>query len=98
MLSLMSFCDRQAIPEALVRRRSNIDVEDDVKSSGSGEDEYLDSNSDAASNGDSDGGDSAGIVNDSFDRDISMLEGFSFVFITINTLVFEMHRLVQVAT
>ena len=59
LLSLMRFCDRQAIPEALVwRRNGGEDAEDRMKSSWSGDDELLDSNSDTGSDGGSDRGNS----------------------------------------
>jgi hypothetical protein len=47
---------------------------------------------------DEDSEDTSGTEDDEFEEDIAMLRGYSFVFITADTTVFEMHRLVQFAT
>ena len=84
LLSLMSLCDRHAIPESIVRRYG-----DDASARS-----ILDESEHAGSNCDELGEHS---IND-FSRDVAMLEGYSFVTITTETRTFEMHRLVQFAT
>ena len=100
LLSLMSFCDRQAIPEALVRRRNRNDDAGAQKTNrdygnnnlgGGGSDS---DDSDNVSATDDEGDD----LDDAFEKDIRMLEGYSFVSATTDPSVLEMHRLVQVAT
>ncbi|KAK3614952.1 hypothetical protein LTR22_027617, partial [Elasticomyces elasticus] len=100
LLSLMSFCDRQAIPEALVRRRdSNGDTGAGEASGEHNIDDPGDDNSDSADSDDMSTVDHVGYdYDDAFDKDIRMLEGYSFVSLTIDPSTFEMHRLVQVAT
>jgi hypothetical protein len=99
LLSLMSFCDRQAIPEALVRRRSSNEVVG-VKEASRGFDGGLGNSSSDSSDSDAVSvvEDKKDELNDAFDKDIRMLEGYSFVSLTTDTSTFEMHRLVQVAT
>jgi tetratricopeptide (TPR) repeat protein len=100
LLSLMSFCDRQAIPEALVRRRdSNEDPVTQQESQMSDSDDPGNSSSESA-DGDavSDTDNMADDLDDAFDKDVRMLEGYSFVSPTMDPSTFEMHRLVQVAT
>jgi hypothetical protein len=47
---------------------------------------------------DEDSKDISGVEDDEFEEDIAMLRGYSFVSITADITVFEMHRLVQFAT
>ncbi|KAK5134177.1 hypothetical protein LTR08_006837 [Meristemomyces frigidus] len=86
LLSLMSFCDRQAIPEFLIRMRSTDGQTSDEDGS---EWETAESSDESASETTSD---------DGFDEDIIMLEGYSFVSANTDASTFEMHRLVQFAT
>ncbi|KAK3646859.1 hypothetical protein LTR56_008347 [Elasticomyces elasticus] len=100
LLSLMSFCDRQAIPEALVRWRNRKDDESAQKTNrgydhnnlGGGSSDSDDSDNVSATE------DEEGDLDDAFNKDIRMLEGYSFVSVTTDASVWEMHRLVQVAT
>ncbi|KAK5110700.1 hypothetical protein LTR85_000743 [Meristemomyces frigidus] len=100
LLSLMSFCDRQAIPEALVRRRdSNGDTGAGEASREHNTDDLGDDSSNSADSDDMSAVDAVGDdYDDAFDKDLRMLEGYSFVSLTIDPSTFEMHRLVQVAT
>ena len=95
LLSLMSFCDRQAIPEALVRRG------DSNEEAGAREDENDDPGNGSSESADSDNVSAVGGVgdnwDDAFDEDIRMLEGYSFVSLTTDPSTFKMHKLVQVA-
>ena len=88
LLSLMSFFDRQGIPEALLRDRNGQENEqqnrkekDDIK--------HVDDDS-------SEDDDSGVDEDDMFEEDISTLR--DYLFITANGLDFEMHGLVQLAT
>ncbi|KAF2484018.1 hypothetical protein BDY17DRAFT_322901 [Neohortaea acidophila] len=93
LLALMSFCDRQSIPEDLVRRRG-------AEKYGSGRrendgdvgEEERDDEDDASLNSSETNSD------DGFDDDLVILESYSFVSVTTTAAVFEMHRLVQLAT
>jgi hypothetical protein len=84
LLSLMSFCEQQGIPENLIRRRSGHDLlqHDRVESSDN-------EHSDAFSDGSSAGG--------GFEDDIQVLRNYSFISPS-GSGAFEMHRLVQLAT
>ena len=100
LLSLMSFCDRQAIPETLVRRHGSSDGSG-TGEKGLGDDNFEldDGSSDSVDSDDvSSTGNAGDELNDAFDKDIRMLEGYSFVSPTTDASTFEMHRLVQVAT
>jgi tetratricopeptide (TPR) repeat protein len=88
LLSLMSFFDRQGIPEALVRdsrktrnRRRGVEAID-----ADGE------------NSDSEGSEMETNVNNGFEEDILTLRSYSFIALTTNATTFDMHRLVQLAT
>ncbi|KAI0403999.1 putative kinesin [Xylaria palmicola] len=94
LLSLMSFCDRQGIPESLLRA--------------SGKDAFIKLNQRQQSpNIDNHGNDdectdeeigSESSTDDKFEDDILTLQDYSFIYITNNGSMFEMHRLVQLAT
>ncbi|KAI3337989.1 hypothetical protein F4824DRAFT_460819 [Ustulina deusta] len=89
LLSLMSFCDRQGIPESLLRA--------------SGKDAFIQSNQRQQSpNIDNRGNDDectdGEIESESSADDISALRDYSFISITENGLMFGMHGLVQLAT
>jgi tetratricopeptide (TPR) repeat protein len=95
LLSLMSFCDRQAIPEMLLRVKrpslqdGEIPNDDDKSADCSGADDSEPSSDD----------ESVMSADDSFERDIAMLKGFAFISnTTAEDSTFEMHRLVQRAT
>ncbi|KAF2718832.1 TPR-like protein [Polychaeton citri CBS 116435] len=113
LLLLMSFCDHQAIPELLLRAPSNErdayvqareqgnlvrnnESGDDIGYGGSGKAKT--DPEDATYLDDSDDSTSPDSLEDIFDGDIAMLEGFSFVSITADTSAFKMHRLVQLST
>jgi hypothetical protein len=88
LLSLMCFCDRQAIPSMLLQvtdkdgRRDSMTRERTNDREDSSDDESETSSQ----------------AEDQFDKDVAMLEGFAFVSTTLETSTFEMHRLVQLAT
>jgi tetratricopeptide (TPR) repeat protein len=89
LLSFMSFFDRQAIPQALLLASTNPDS-DYVNQDG--EDDDL---------GDNDLGDSqsdSGSRMDELDEDIMLLRDYSFISVTSDSAIFEMHALVQLAT
>lgn len=89
LLSFMSFFDRQAIPQALLLA-STIPDSDGVNQNG--EDDDL---------GDNDLGDSqsdSGSRMDELDEDILLLRDYSFISVTSDLAIFEIHALVQLAT
>lgn len=83
LLSLMSFFDRQGIPECCLRHRTMTGDEDNNDPS----QEMTDSVSLASS-----------IDDDEFEEDIQKLRSFSLISTTSDPATFEMHRLVQLAT
>ncbi|CEO58318.1 hypothetical protein PMG11_03049 [Penicillium brasilianum] len=83
LLSLMSFFDRQGIPECCLRHRTMTGDEDNNNPS----QEMTDSVSLASS-----------IDDDEFEEDIQKLRSFSLISTTSDPATFEMHRLVQLAT
>lgn len=89
LLSLMSFFDRQGIPEALVRNRAADEhghrslKEVDKRKDGKGKVEDVSA--------------SECSENDGFEDDIQILMNYSFLSVGTD-LTFEMHRLVQLAT
>ncbi|OAQ72193.2 kinesin [Pochonia chlamydosporia 170] len=111
LLSLMSFCDRQGIPEFLLRRRNDCTRGDGEQSHRGGtndmgdgdehnndadDNESIDSSSDSDS--DSTAQQSNYSNNDRFENDILTLRNFSFITANEDRTTFEMHRLVQLAT
>ncbi|PQE28655.1 hypothetical protein CJF32_00011397 [Rutstroemia sp. NJR-2017a WRK4] len=94
LLSLMSFFDRQGIPEALLRSR------EEQRNSQQDEKESNDDNHADITNYSDDDEDSSSqsTVNDSFEEDILVLRNYSFISINTDSATFEMHRLVQLAT
>ncbi|OAG04887.1 uncharacterized protein CC84DRAFT_1092887, partial [Paraphaeosphaeria sporulosa] len=87
LLSLMSFFDRQGIPEALIRsRREHRDAQ---RSQRADDDRDSDEEDDASQS-------SAG--NDAFEHDVVTLRNFCFISVDTNGTTFEMHALVQLAT
>ena len=94
LLSLMSFFDRQGIPEALLRGRdeqgdTQLD-EEEINAEA-----YVDKNDDDDSSTDCDKSNDG---DDKFEDDISTLRDYSFISITGSGSSFEMHGLVQLAT
>jgi hypothetical protein len=88
LLSLMSFFDRQGIPEALVRNQGEVgNRHGDLERSGSGDEGRGNEDSESESS-----------VNDDFEDDILMLRNYSFITVTMDATTFEMHGLVQLAT
>ncbi|KAJ5453834.1 uncharacterized protein N7458_004790 [Penicillium daleae] len=83
LLSLMSFFDRQGIPECCLRKRAKT-VEEHVNDSNQ---EVADNDSLASST-----------IDEEFEEDIHKLQSFSFISTTSDGTTFEIHRLVQLAT
>ena len=88
LLSLMSFFDRQGIPEALIRSRTKR--ENGHTSQKAPDDDGQDSHSDDASQSSAD--------DNAFEDDILTLRNFHFISMNTDGTNFEMHRLVQLAT
>jgi hypothetical protein len=90
LLSLMSFFDRQGIPEALLRSRN------EQRNSRQDQKEY---NDDISYSDDDDEDDiSKSSISDGFEEDILALRDYSFITINADGTTFEMHGLVQLAT
>ena len=89
LLSLMSFFDRQGIPEALLKTQNEAGNENTGENAGNDEDDDHedDSNKDTVSDSSV----------DEFEDDILVLRNFSFITISIDETTFEMHGLVQLA-
>jgi tetratricopeptide (TPR) repeat protein len=83
LLSLMSFFDRQGIPETLLRNRSEHDISVDSDASHNNDDEDKASQSSGC---------------DGFEDDILVLRNYSFISVNTDGISFEMHGLVQLAT
>ena len=87
LLSLMSFFDRQGIPEALLRGREdarairNCGSLDQKRNKGLRDQERYQL-----------------IDNDEFEKDVLVLRNYSFISVNTDRVTFEMHRLVQLAT
>jgi hypothetical protein len=88
LLSLMSFFDRQGIPEGLLQNGGEIGNRYRNL-------ETPDGNSDRRDKEDS-GSETS--ITDEFEDDILMLRNYSFIFVNIDEATFRMHRLVQLAT
>ncbi|KAF2249838.1 TPR-like protein [Trematosphaeria pertusa] len=88
LLSLMSFFDRQGIPEALLRGQG-----------GTGEG-HARLRTDEKSDEESEEEDSASedSIDDGFEDDVSTLRDYCFISVAADVATFEMHRLVQLAT
>ncbi|MCJ1386364.1 hypothetical protein MMC17_009490, partial [Xylographa soralifera] len=86
LLSLMSFFDRQGIPEALLRDRAE---------QGNSEQNQEEHDSDNEQDYDKD---NISECSDEFEDDIVALRNFSFISINADGSTFEMHSLVQLAT
>jgi tetratricopeptide (TPR) repeat protein len=99
LLALMSFFDRQAIPEALLQEKGSCQVED--------QDEGSRANGKAGEgSGEDVGGGALGERNakvpvdktEEYEKDIVVLRNYNLVSCTTDRTTFEMHRLVQLAT
>lgn len=86
LLSLMSFFDSQGIPETLVRGRAG-EAEHEIREGRDDDRVQSDEDSDSELNDD-----------DGFEMDVRTLRDFSFISTTSDPTVFEMHRLIQLAT
>ncbi|KEY74789.1 hypothetical protein S7711_09922 [Stachybotrys chartarum IBT 7711] len=99
LLSFMSFCDRQGIPEMLLRnpdptnQRSSLTVQ--IEGRGEAEDEDPENE---WSDDDSTEIQSNNSENNGFEDDVLVLRNYSFVTANEDGCTFEMHRLVQLAT
>ncbi|MCJ1273889.1 hypothetical protein MMC21_001682 [Puttea exsequens] len=88
LLSLMSFFDRQVIPEALLRNRTGQgNVQQDRRKHNRNNNRDDDEDSVSRSS-----------VSNVFEDDILALRNYSFVSVNANKTTFEMHRMVQLAT
>ncbi|KAF2742021.1 hypothetical protein M011DRAFT_522455 [Sporormia fimetaria CBS 119925] len=106
LLSLMSFFDRQGIPEALLRSRNgqsdvqethsgNVpDVDSDVDEDKDNNDDEDDDQSDSSTDCEGRNEDE----DDAFEEDVSTLRDYSFISVTTKRSGFQMHTLVQLAT
>ncbi|CZR68085.1 related to kinesin light chain [Phialocephala subalpina] len=95
LLSLMSFFDRQGIPEALLRSR------DEQRNSRYDQKENNDDNHtdiDASYSDDDEDNGSRSSVNNGFEDDLLALRNYSFISVNMDGITFEMHGLVQLAT
>ncbi|CCD34122.1 similar to kinesin light chain [Botrytis cinerea T4] len=98
LLSLMSFFDRQGIPEALLRSPdTHRNLHRNQKKRSDDDDDDHSSISTACSDDDTDKT-SQSSINDEFEDDISLLQDYLFISVTADRTTFEMHRLVQLAT
>ncbi|PSN58707.1 hypothetical protein BS50DRAFT_450258, partial [Corynespora cassiicola Philippines] len=93
LLSLMSFFDRQGIPEALLRSREGQSDVPEKHGDDDDDDDTSDSSTDCGGSEDEDGD-----RDEKFEDDVSTLRDYSFIAVTAGRLNFEMHRLVQLAT
>jgi hypothetical protein len=95
LLSLMSFFDRQGIPEDLLRRRGKQEEKDDRDKQGRTTEA---ADSDAEEDDASQSSTSAESEEDTFEDDVAVLRNFCFVSDETDGTSFEMHALVQLAT
>jgi hypothetical protein len=86
LLSLMSFFDRQGIPESLLRNRGK--QRETKEDHGRKEDKNDDDNDDTSQLS----------ICDEFDDDVMALRNYSFIYVNADGTTFEMHGLVQLAT
>jgi hypothetical protein len=95
LLSLMSFFDRQGIPDTLLQNRSEQikSRQDQGKTTVSNRVD----NDTSYSNDDEDGA-SQSSMSDRFEEDVSVLRNYSFISVNADGITFDMHGLVQLAT
>lgn len=89
LLALMSFYDRQGIPEALLRNHTEEEIAQ------KGQDERDRDNDDW---GEDDNNASQSSASDGFEDDVLALRDYSFTSVNADGTTFEMHGLVQLAT
>lgn len=87
LLSLMSFFDRQGIPDTLLQNRSQ-QTETAIVNCVDTDTGYSDDDED---------GTSKSSVSDGFEEDVSILRNYSFISVNTNGTSFEIHGLVQLA-
>ena len=98
LLSLMSFFDRQGIPESLLRNPSNRAEQDPKKNTGDGRiDNYSDHDHDGEVDDENYDVSSQSSVIDEFEDNISILQDYSFVSVNTDGTTFEMYGPVQLA-
>ena len=110
LLSLMSFFDRQGIPEALLKTQNeaeneNVKKDAEENENDNHENESIEDAEDAEEkkNGDYEDDSDEDIVSDfsvddEFEADIDVLRNYSFITVSMSEPTFEMHGLVQLAT
>ncbi|GAB7336903.1 hypothetical protein MBLNU13_g01181t2 [Cladosporium sp. NU13] len=99
LLSLMSFFDRQAIPEALLQDRDTGQADGEEEGSTVNSEDSEGSGQDGGIGGSSEGNAAVAVdEEEEYEKDIAVLRNYSLVSSTTNRTVFEMHRLVQAAT
>jgi tetratricopeptide (TPR) repeat protein len=91
----MSFFDRQGIPGALLRSRSE-QTNSWQDQEGSNDDDYVNSDAEHSENSEDDTSQSS--VGDGFEDDVLVLRNYSFISLNTNVTTLEMHGLVQLAT
>ena len=84
LLSLMSFFDRQGIPEALLRNRPATENSPQNLDGPDGDPDDEDSTSESG-------------CNDEFEEDVLTLRNYSFISVNVDATTFEMHGLVQLS-
>ncbi|KAH8701324.1 hypothetical protein GQ44DRAFT_753515 [Phaeosphaeriaceae sp. PMI808] len=89
LLSLMSFFDRQGIPETLLQNRTKLG--DAPNSQKEHNDEHWDSDEE-------DNALQSSAGDDEFEHDVATLRNFCFISVDTSGTTFEMHALVQLAT
>jgi tetratricopeptide (TPR) repeat protein len=87
LLSLMSFFDRQGIPDTLLRTGNR-----QIYEQGTPQDKK-----EAGADSDNEGASQSSTSTDEFEEDILLLRNFSFVSVNVDGTTFEMHALVQLA-
>lgn len=104
---LMSFFDRQGIPEALLKTQNETENENVKKDAEENENDDHENESDKDAEGNKNGDHEDDIdedtvsdfsINDEFEADIDVLRNYSFITISMDKTIFEMHGLVQLAT
>jgi hypothetical protein len=101
----MSFCDRQGIPEVLLRgldatgRQGSQDAQIDsiVEGKGEGDSEANDSENNWKNDDSTDPQSNKSEI-DTFEDDILVLRNYSFIIANKDRSTFKIHRLVQLAT
>ena len=96
LLSLMSFFDRQGIPDFLLQKQSKqITSRQDERRGTNGDDNCV--NDDTGYSDDEDGNISQSSISDGFEEDVSVLQNYLFISVNAIGTTFEMHGLVQLA-